>query len=66
MWTVYFDSEDYARATVQYATEFCEAIAEYSYDNSRKSWRVVVDCELKRRRQILGFVDGLEYASPTE
>ena len=60
MWTITVGSENHANAVVRYAAEIGCTDAKVSYDDLRKWYHVEIECELKYRRQLRGFVDGLE------
>jgi len=61
MWTVTVGSQEHANAIVKYVAEIGCTNAKSSYDDLRKWYHIEVECELKYRRQIQGFVDGLEW-----
>jgi hypothetical protein len=63
MWTIYVNSRNHAKAVTWYAASILELdSAKAEYDSTRAAWRIEIDCELKHRRYIQGFVDGLEWS----
>lgn len=61
MWTITVGAQEHARAVVMYAADIGCIDAKSSYDDLRKWYHIEIDCELKYRRQIYGFVQGLEW-----
>ena len=66
MFTLFVGSSQHARALVKYAAEIGCADAKSSYNEETKWYRIEIECELKLRRQLVGFADGLEYLEPSE
>ena len=66
MFTLFVGARHHARAVVKYAAEIGCSDAKSSYDELSKWYRIDVQCELKHRRQLIGFADGLEALEPSE
>jgi len=66
MFTIIVGARHHATAVVKYAAEIGCTDAKSSYDDLRGWYHIEVECELKYRRQLRGFVDGLEYLELNE
>lgn len=61
MWTITVGTQEHALAVVAYTKVIGCTSAKVKHSGLHKWYRIEIECELKHRRSITGFVDGLEW-----